>query len=71
VTLGSKPITLSAAAASGLPVTFVVSGPAKLKGDTLSFTGTGKVTVTAEQSGNADYKAATNVVQQVTVVPAG
>ncbi len=64
-------ITLSATATSGLPVTFTVSGPAKLKGDRLTFTGTGTVTVTAEQSGDADYAAADNVVQKVPVVPAG
>jgi hypothetical protein len=71
IMLGSKPITLSATATSRLPVTFVVSGPATVEGDKLTFTGSGSVIVTAEQLGDADYEAASDVSQKINVVPAG
>ena len=64
----STPVTLSATASSGLPVTFAVtSGPATLSGNTLSFTGTGAVTVTASQAGNGSYGPATPVPATFTV----
>ncbi|QMU31036.1 T9SS type A sorting domain-containing protein [Adhaeribacter radiodurans] len=54
--LGEAPFTLKATASSGLPVTFiVVSGPAKVKGNILTLTGTGTVTLKAYQAGNATY----------------
>ncbi len=53
------PLTLSASASSGLPVSFtVISGPATLSGNTLTFTATGSVTVQATQGGNGSYAAA-------------
>ncbi len=56
------PLTLSATSTSGLTVAFsVVSGPATLSGNTLTFTGNGNVTVRAAQAGNTNYNAATNV----------
>ncbi len=57
------PITLSATASSGLPVTFsLVSGPATLSGSTLTLTGTaGTVTVRAAQAGNGSFNTAANV----------
>jgi sugar lactone lactonase YvrE len=68
VTYGVAPITLSATASSGLPVTFsLVSGPATLSGNTLTITGPGTVVVAADQSGNADYLAASQVIQSVVV----
>lgn len=53
-------VTLDAAASSGLPVAFLLSGDdiAQLSGTTLTFTGTGTVTVTAVQEGNATYRPA-------------
>jgi hypothetical protein len=70
-TFGTPPITLSATASSGLPVSFtVVSGPATLNGSVLSFTGSGQVTVSASQAGNATYSAAPTVPQSFTVNPA-
>jgi hypothetical protein len=68
VTSPAKPIALSATASSHLKVTFsVVSGPAKLKGDTLTITGTGTVVVAANQAGNADYDPAREVKYSIVV----
>ena len=52
-------VNLNAAAYSGLPVSFVVvSGPAQITGGTtLSFTGTGWVSIQASQSGNSNWNA--------------
>ena len=51
--------TLLATASSGANVTFTVaSGPASINGSTLKVTGTGPVTITANQAGTADYAAA-------------
>jgi sugar lactone lactonase YvrE len=55
------PFTLTARATSGLPVTYSVTGPATISGNKVTATGTGLVTVTANQSGNADYSAASPV----------
>ena len=52
-------VTLTATASSSLPVTFsVVSGAATLSGTTLTFTGTGAVTVRASQAGDSTYNSA-------------
>jgi RHS repeat-associated protein len=68
VTYGVSPITLSATASSGLAVSFsVTSGPATVSGSTLTITGAGTVVVAANQVGNANYAAATQVTQSVTV----
>ncbi|HYG35624.1 MAG TPA: leucine-rich repeat domain-containing protein, partial [Clostridia bacterium] len=51
-----SPVTLSATASSGLPVTFeVVSGPAFVSGSELILNGPGYVTVRAIQTGNEQY----------------
>jgi hypothetical protein len=63
VVYGAGPIALSAAASSGLPIAYTVTGPATVSGSMLSVTGVGAVTVTAAQAGNADYDAATSVSQ--------
>ena len=64
-TFGDAPISLDAAASSGLPVTFsVVSGPATLtSSNVLTLNGAGTVTVQASQPGNSSYNPApsTNV----------
>ena len=72
VAFGSAPITLTATGgASGNPVTFtLVSGPASLAGSTLSFTGIGTVVVDANEAGNANYLAATQVSQSINVTNA-
>ena len=67
-TYGSAgPYTLNGTASSGLPVGYTVSGPATLSGTTLTLTGSGIVTVTASQAGNANYAAATAVTQTIAV----
>jgi hypothetical protein len=70
-TYGAAPLTLSATASSGLPVTFsVVSGPASVDGSTLTITGAGNVVIAANQAGNANYTAAQQVTQTITVTKA-
>lgn len=60
--LGSGSVALVATASSGLPVTFtLVSGPATLAGDVVTFTSVGAVTVRATQAGNASYGPAASV----------
>ena len=61
-------VVLTATASSGLPVTYgVVSGPASLNGSTVTFTGTGSVTLSANQAGNGSWNPApqTNVTFNV------
>lgn len=62
-------ITLEATGGdSGNAVTFsVFSGPGSLAGDVLTFTGAGTVVVRASQAGSANYEAAADVDQTITV----
>ncbi|PSL42900.1 gliding motility-associated-like protein [Chitinophaga niastensis] len=70
-TYGNAPVTLNATSDAGLPVTYTVtSGPATISGNTLTITGTGNVTVTATQPGDANYNAATPVSNSFLVAPA-
>ena len=67
-----NPLTLGATGGgSGNAVTYSVttkpSGIASVSGNQLTFTGVGYVTVTANQSGNADYTAASAVQQSFAV----
>jgi sugar lactone lactonase YvrE len=67
------PITLSATGgASGNPVIFsIVSGPGSLSGtnnSVLTVTGWGTIVVAANQAGNADYSAAPQVTESITVL---
>lgn len=56
VTYGVAPITLSATASSGLPVTFsLVSGQATLVGTTLTILAAGGVVIQADQAGDAAH----------------
>jgi len=69
--LSNATVNLSATGgASNNPVTFAVTGgPAVITNDTtLTFTGTGSVTVTASQAGNANYEAATPVARTFDVI---
>ena len=68
VTYGIGPTTLSATATSGLSVTFsVISGPGMVSGNTLRVIGAGAIVIAANQPGNANYSAATQVTQTVMV----
>ena len=70
-TYGTAPITLTATATSGLPVSYAVtSGPATVSDSSLTITGAGSITVQASQAGNSSYLAATPVSQTFTVNPA-
>lgn len=61
-TYGDAAFELIATASSGLPVNFsVVSGNATISGNTLTITGSGNITVKANQPGNENYNAATAV----------
>jgi plastocyanin len=65
-------LPLTATATSGLPVSFsVLTGPAALAGNVLTFTGTGNVIVQASQSGgwngSTDYQPAPNVSATIQV----
>ena len=61
-TFGDAPISLTAAASSGLPVVLtVVSGPATLGNDALTLTGAGGVTLQADQPGNDSFNPAPSV----------
>ncbi|KAA5542945.1 Ig-like domain-containing protein [Adhaeribacter rhizoryzae] len=67
-TYGDAPFTLSAAATSGLPVSFnILSGPATITGNTLTINGAGIITVRATQAGSGTYHTATPVDQSFTV----
>ncbi|MES2392768.1 MAG: HYR domain-containing protein, partial [Acidobacteriota bacterium] len=59
-------MTLSARSTSGLPVSYTFTGPATMAANKLTVTGTGSISVTASQSGNANYLAATPVTQSFT-----
>ncbi|WP_184208965.1 immunoglobulin domain-containing protein [Prosthecobacter dejongeii] len=64
-------LQVSASSSSSLPVSIeVTSGPATLNGSTLTITGAGEVTLTATQSGNENFSAATPVVRTFTVAKA-
>jgi len=70
-TVYGTPVSLSAVSSSGLTVAYsVVSGPATVNGVTLTPTGVGAIVVAANQAGNANYTAATQVTKTVTVYPA-
>ncbi len=69
-TYGAAPIHLAATASSGLPVSYSVTGPAKLSGARLTLTGAGEVSVTATQPGNASYLAAPLVARSFSVAKA-
>lgn len=61
-------LTLAATASSGLDVSYeIVSGPATVDGNVVTFTDLGMVTVSASQAGNEAYTAATAVEQSFNI----
>ena len=65
---GVNTIDLASKASSGLPIAFELqSGPATLSGSVLTITGTGVVSLTAFQDGDANYQPAQSVDFQVSV----
>jgi hypothetical protein len=67
LTYGVSTITLTATTSSGLPVSYTVTGPATVSGSALTVTGAGSVVVTATQTGDTSYLAATPVSRSITV----
>ena len=67
--LGSAPFDLTATASSGLTVAYTSSNSsvATVVGNTVTIQGVGSTTITASQSGNANYNAATNRTQNLVV----
>jgi uncharacterized repeat protein (TIGR03803 family) len=64
------PYTLQATSTSGLPVTFsVASGPGTITGNILTYTGTGAITINADQAGNGSYAAAPEVQVSTGIIP--
>lgn len=64
----STAYALRATASSGLPVTFtLVSGPATISGNIITFTGLGTVVVAANQAGNDQFAPAPQVNQSIVV----
>jgi hypothetical protein len=62
-------MSLSASASSGLPVNFeLLSGPASISGNVVSFTGLGTVEIKASQAGNTTFRAAEPVVRSFDLV---
>src|SRR5205085_9795893 len=70
-TVSDPPFSINATSSSGLPLTFKVTGPALVSGNTLTITGSGVVSVEAIQPGNENYRAAASAAQSFTVFPAG
>jgi hypothetical protein len=68
----SPPLSVSATASSGLPATIVSNTPAvcTVAGSLVTTVAVGTCTITASQSGNANYAAAAPVTQSFTVTPA-
>ncbi len=69
VPVGAAPFNLTATASSGLPVSYTSSNTAvaTISGSTVTVLAAGTSTITASQAGNADFNAATNATQTLTV----
>jgi hypothetical protein len=63
------PFTLSGTTSSGLPLTYTSSNPAvaTISGTTVTIVAVGTTDITASQGGDANYEAASDVVQVLTV----
>ena len=71
LTYGDSDFNLTATASSRLPVSYSSSNTsiATIDGNTVTIMGAGSTTITASQSGNASYNAATDVQQVLIVMP--
>jgi hypothetical protein len=68
-TYGSAPFAVSATASSGLAVSYAASGPCTVSGNTVTLTGVGSCTLTANQPGDATYVPALPVSQSFMIAP--
>ncbi|MCZ8070280.1 MAG: IPT/TIG domain-containing protein [Bacteroidota bacterium] len=68
-TFGDPPFKIEATSSSGLPVDFVSSDPstASIAGNTVTILKAGTVNITASQSGDSNFSAASNVVQLLSI----
>ncbi len=69
-TYGDPDFSVSAAASSGLAVSFNASGRCTLGGVTMHLTGAGSCTVTASQPGDANYNPAPDLSRTFSIAPA-
>ena len=67
VTYGTPPITLTASASSGLPVSYSVTGSCSASGSTLMLTGVGTCSVMASQPGDGLWAPAASVTQSFNI----
>jgi cyclophilin family peptidyl-prolyl cis-trans isomerase len=70
VTYSTNPISLKATASSSLPAEYSLTGPGRISGTNLFLTGAGTLSITAGQSGNSNYFAATPLTNTLVVLPA-
>jgi hypothetical protein len=72
ITFGASPASLSATSTSTLSVAFTTatSGVCTVSGTTVTIVSAGTCTITANQAGNADYEAASQVSQSFTIAKA-
>jgi predicted outer membrane repeat protein len=68
--LGDADFAVSATASSGLAVSFVASGSCTLNSNTVHLTGIGSCTITASQSGDANYNSAPDVSRTFSITAA-
>jgi hypothetical protein len=69
-TFGDPDFTVTAAASSGLPVSFSASGACTVGGGTVHIVGAGGCTITASQGGDANHNAAADVAQSFQIAKA-
>ncbi|MBE8726403.1 T9SS type A sorting domain-containing protein [Flavobacterium hungaricum] len=71
--IDSNNVTLTAAADSGLPVSYTISNAAlgTISGSTLNITGSGSSTITAVQNGDQNHNAAASAVKPIEVSRSG
>ena len=72
ITFGASPVSLSATSTSTLSVAFTTatSGVCTVSGTTVTIVSAGTCTINANQAGNADYEAASQVSQSFTITKA-
>lgn len=69
-TFGDPPFTISASASSGLPVSFTATGNCSVSQNSVTLTGAGTCTITADQVGNGSVNPAPSVAQTFSIAKA-
>jgi hypothetical protein len=67
---GDAAFTVSASASSTLPVSFIAAGQCTIVGATVTITGAGTCTITAQQAGNDNFQPAPDVSQSFNIAKA-